>query len=101
MQGITNNMGVTSGFTSQEGGMMPMIALPVREDQLLIKSHGSMTGSLYQTQTNPLPQLNMSMMEESKPQQTHNNVDIQKLQEQIRNLSDLFKLLQKQSDINE
>ena len=81
--------------------MMPMIALPVREDQLLIKSHGSMTGSLYQTQTNPLPQLNMSMMEESKPQQTHNNVDIQKLQEQIRNLSDLFKLLQKQSDINE
>lgn len=70
--------------------MMPMIALPVREDQLLIKS---LNNSLYQTQTNPLPQLNMSMMEEVKPQQMHQNVDIQKLQEQIRNLSDLFKLL--------
>jgi hypothetical protein len=49
--------------------MMPMIALPVREDQLLIKSNGSMSGSLYQTQLN-LPQLNLSMMDEGKPQQT-------------------------------
>ena len=48
--------------------MMPMIAFPVREDQLLIKSNGSMSGSLYHTQQN-LPQLNMSMMDEGKPQQ--------------------------------
>ena len=73
-----NNLliGSYSGYTSQEpsGGMMPMIAFPVREDQLLIKSNGSMSGSLYHTQQN-LPQLNMSMMDEGKPQQT-SHVDI-------------------------
>ena len=77
-------------------GTMPMIALPVRDEQVLIKSNGSLSGSLFQTHQN-LPHLNLSMMDDTKPSQqpqphTH-HADLQRLQEQIRNLSDLMKVL--------
>jgi hypothetical protein len=87
---------------------MPLLAIPNLKDDYLrtSSSHFQGSSSLYQTQQNMAP-LNLSMMEDKRDnhnqqaQAAYSHVELQRVHEQIRNISEMMRVVQKQADQNE